>query len=916
MWNGSTWVNNGYNLPVGVGAWVGYQIPSNWVIGGTVSIKYDDDTDGDTTAQSIHIDYCGVRGTTAAPAFDFSISASPDNLSVQQAGSISTTVSVALTSGTAKTVSLSGKWIGTAPGGVTPSFSPSSGTPNFGSILTFSTTAAASTGTFTYQVKGTGGGQTHSTNITLTINEPAFDFSVSASPDILSVQPGSDNTTTVTVTLDAGSTENVTLSGSWIGGTPSGVSTNFTPSSGNPTYDSTLTFTATASASEGNFTYRVSDTDGGVTRYTDITLVVGTPPFDFSVDASPVSLTIWQGDTATSTITTTLVSGSPQTVSLSGDWWGTPPSGVNASFSLSSGTPTYDSVLTFTTTQDASTGTFTYRVTAENDGLSRTKDITLTINEVTFSFSLSASPDNLTLMRSDSTTSTISLNIVVGTAENVSLSGSWVDTAPTGVSAGFSPSFGTPPFSSILTFTTTSTAGAGTFTYRVSGTDGGMTRTDDITVIINTELTLTLETDNENYDKGQTIQISGTATDPKGNTVSSGTATIQLSCGDWGHETTVQISNGAYSDNFHISFGHPEGTWSIEISAADSLGNSGSTSKNIDVTTPAAYAYYTVQIQSPVAGLTYTRGDDIDISVKVTEDGVNVENAEVSLTTPTGGEIAPTETSPGTYTSRYCLEWDDPEGTWSISIEGKKTVDNTFKAGGGYINVEVEPATLQITLLSPTERKFEVGQSITVSAEVSYPDGTLVEDVTVSATTPAGEDLTLAYESPGVYSTNYVVTEQDVGSWTLRVSAEDLYGNSGSKSSVISIEPMGTVGIIATYWWTFLPIIVAAVVVAAFRLKGPSPKKRLKTVLEGKKEVLKLKKEAAVKYFKDGAISRGTYDELMGEYDGRMAKLEEKERALRARMKKKAKKKVKERKKKPKEEVTRLRKIKKRMGRV
>lgn len=220
VWNGSTWVDNYYNLPVGASAWVDYQIPSNWVIGGTVSIKYDDDTDGDTTAQSIHIDYCGVRGTTAAPAFDFSVSASPDNLSVQQAGSISTTVSVALTSGTAKTVSLSGKWIGTAPGGVTPSFSPSSGTPNFGSILTFSTTAAASTGTFTYQVKGTGGGQTHSTNITLTINEPAFDFSVSASPDILSVQPGSDNTTTVTVTLDAGSTENVTLSGSWIGGTP------------------------------------------------------------------------------------------------------------------------------------------------------------------------------------------------------------------------------------------------------------------------------------------------------------------------------------------------------------------------------------------------------------------------------------------------------------------------------------------------------------------------------------------------------------------------------------------------------------------------------------------------------------------------------------------------------------------------
>ena len=114
----------------------------------------------------IEVDY-----TPAPPAFDFSVSISPDSLSVQQAGSVSTTVSVALTSGTAEAVSLSGTWIGTAPGGVTPSFSPSSGTPNFGSILTFETTAAASVGTFTYRVIGTGGDQTHTTDVSLEVTE-------------------------------------------------------------------------------------------------------------------------------------------------------------------------------------------------------------------------------------------------------------------------------------------------------------------------------------------------------------------------------------------------------------------------------------------------------------------------------------------------------------------------------------------------------------------------------------------------------------------------------------------------------------------------------------------------------------------------------------------------------------------------
>jgi len=347
---------------------------------------------------------------------------------------------------------------------------------------------------------------------------------------------------------------------------------------------------------------------------------------------------------------------------------------------------------------------------------------------------------------------------------------------------------------------------------------------------------------------------------------------------------------GRKLNTYQISFGHPEGTWTISTSAADNLGHSGSTSKNIGVTTPAAYAYYTVQILSPVAGLTYSRGGDIDISVKVTESGANVENAEVSLTTPTGEEITLNETSPGTYTGRHTLEWDDPEGTWSISVEGKKTVDNTLKAGGGYISVEIESATLQVTMLSPTERKFEVGQSVKISAELSYPDGTLVEDVTVSATTPAGEELTLVYESPGVYSADYVITEQDVGTWSLEVSGEDLYGNSGSKSSVISIESMGSIGILSKYWLAVLGSIVAIGVASAFATRRVRAAGRLKRITNEKRELIKLMKEAETKYYKEGSITRDTFDELVRGHEKRAAELEKEERVLKAKVKKVSKK--------------------------
>ncbi|MFB0499839.1 MAG: hypothetical protein ACETWO_00970 [Candidatus Hadarchaeaceae archaeon] len=103
--------------------------------------------------------------------FDFSISTSPSSLSVQQASSVSTTVHITLTSGTAKPVSLTGSWIGTAPAGVSPSFTQSSGTPNFGSTLTFETTAVATVGTFTYRVIGTVDSQAHTTDVSLEITE-------------------------------------------------------------------------------------------------------------------------------------------------------------------------------------------------------------------------------------------------------------------------------------------------------------------------------------------------------------------------------------------------------------------------------------------------------------------------------------------------------------------------------------------------------------------------------------------------------------------------------------------------------------------------------------------------------------------------------------------------------------------------
>ncbi|MEM2878626.1 MAG: WD40 repeat domain-containing protein, partial [Candidatus Hadarchaeales archaeon] len=98
-----------------------------------------------------------------------------------------------------------------------------------------------------------------------------------------------------------------------------------------------------------------------------------------------------------------------------------------------------------------------------------------------FDFSLSASPDNLELAQ-NSISTTVSVALVSQVAEGVTLSGTWVGNAPTGVSAMFSMTSGTPPFTSTLTFTKSASAGGGNFTYRVTASGGGLTRTKDISI--------------------------------------------------------------------------------------------------------------------------------------------------------------------------------------------------------------------------------------------------------------------------------------------------------------------------------------------------------------------------------------------------------------------------------------------------
>ncbi|HEY6963374.1 MAG TPA: hypothetical protein VI408_15930 [Gaiellaceae bacterium] len=105
---------------------------------------------------------CGSTTTTN----DFSLSASPSTLSVTQGATGSSTISTAVTSGSAQTVSLTASGL---PAGATASFSPTSVTAGSASTLTLTAGASTAAGTYTVTVTGTGASATHTATVSLTV---------------------------------------------------------------------------------------------------------------------------------------------------------------------------------------------------------------------------------------------------------------------------------------------------------------------------------------------------------------------------------------------------------------------------------------------------------------------------------------------------------------------------------------------------------------------------------------------------------------------------------------------------------------------------------------------------------------------------------------------------------------------------
>jgi hypothetical protein len=360
--------------------------------------------------------------------------------------------------------------------------------------------------------------------------------------------------------------------------------------------------------------------------------------------------------------------------------------------------------------------------------------------------------------------------------------------------------------------------------------------------------------------------------------------------GSWSRTVTSAIANGAYSASYFITFDNPEGTWTISVSAVDSHGNVTSAPENVSVTVvyPVAYRYYVVTFLSPTVGQTFSRGQAVTVTVQITEDNKKLSGANVVFMTLRGDNAHLVEGSFGVYSATYTLPWDTPTGDWYVSVICEKTMEGVFKAGASLTIVDIKPATLDLALISPTKREFEAGETVEVKVEMRYSDGSPVDEGIIVVNKPRCDKLPLIAEGGGVYGATYTIGDGEVGTWNIQISAVDAYGNSGSMAAASTvIVPAGAFSTVIRYWPVVLVAILGLVVASAFVARGSLRARRLGAIKREKQEIERLRKKAALKYFKEGSISRGTYDNLTKEYATGVTNLDKEERILMDKMKKK-----------------------------
>ena len=388
------------------------------------------------------------------------LSANPSSLSVAQAFSLNSTITVAAVTGFSGTVALSA----TSASGISTAFTPASLTGSGSSTLTISVGSSVALGSYVVNVTASAGQITRFVLVTVLVVKP--DVTITSNPQSLTIPKSTMGSTTIQVTSLYGFSGTVSLSGVVSSGSITQLPTvSFSQTTLSLPAAGSRTSTATISAISvpaGAYILNVTVTSGAISEFTIVFLTV--PPPDFGISSSPTSLTLNAGTAGTSTITISPLLGFTGDVILSTN---------STSCTITPGTVTGSGTATLSCTFSSYQLVHVTVTGSNTQPLSHSTTIAFTVQD----FSLTAVATVISVNTGSSAQTPINVAGLggLGFAGNVTLTFS----APSGLDTSLTSSLLQGPGTSTLKVSTNT---ANTYVVKVTGTSGSLSHSVNITV--------------------------------------------------------------------------------------------------------------------------------------------------------------------------------------------------------------------------------------------------------------------------------------------------------------------------------------------------------------------------------------------------------------------------------------------------
>lgn len=391
-----------------------------------------------------------------------------------------------------------------------------------------------------------------------------------------------------------------------------------------------------------------------------------------------------------------------------------------------------------------------------------------------------------------------------------------------------------------------------------------------------------------NYSKGEKIIFKGLIKDFKDEPQPN--ATVRINAYNKGILFEEILSTdvlGRFSYEYLISHADPKGLWNITIEAYDKYGNYGSKAFGIEVK-QSGIEHYIVSFMSPLTDSEFKRSEVIPITIQLKEANELVENAKVSFYSPVNEKIELKEIDKGTYSTNYIVGSDDPLGNIFLRIDAYKEIkEGIVKVGGDSLPVKIAPTEISFGHISPSRDIVYINSKLKIKIKLSYQDGSAVEGADVKAELLNGKVVFLVEGERGVYSGEYLLTEEDEGALNIKIAAEDIDENIGTTELTLFVRKRGIIGnlsavfyenVIRRFWWAFLTIAIATVLLYRRDLEMKYFDYMLSRTRSEQKSVSDMQKDTEKKYYKDGSINRAEFKKLMQNYEERDSGLNEKEK--------------------------------------